>query len=119
MSQKDAQSQALRVRRNQERRALLPDSYKHWGFGQDGTTQENLSVRTCGENRSRSDSGYRSRGRSAGGILRQLIEEVDDQLAYHKLQIKKLKQKREQLLKLHSEQQQEAGEDDGEPGEPD
>ncbi len=40
------------------------------------------------------------------------MEEVDDQLAYHELQIKKLKQKREQLLKLYEEQQQEAGEDD-------
>jgi hypothetical protein len=35
------------------------------------------------------------------------------------LQIKKVKQKREQLLNLHEEQQQEAGEDDGEPREPD
>jgi hypothetical protein len=115
MPQKDAKSQALRVRRNQERRALLPDSYKHRGFGQDGTTEANLSVRTGRENRSGSDSGCRSRGATAGGILRQLIEEVDDQLAYHKLQIKKLKQKREQLLKLHEEQQQTTSKDDMEP----
>lgn len=119
MTEKDAKSQALRVRRNQEGRALLSDSYKHRGFGQDGAAQENLSLRTGGENRSWSDSGCRSRGRSAGGILRQLMEEVDDQLAYHELQIKKLKQKREQLLKLYEEQQQEAGEDDGELGETD
>jgi hypothetical protein len=119
MTEKDAKSQALRVRRNQEGRALLPDSYKHRGFGQDGAAEENLSVRNGGENRSRSDSGCRSRGRSAGGILRQLMEEVDDQLAYHELQIKKLKQKREQLLKLYEEQQQEAGEDDSKSGETD
>jgi hypothetical protein len=34
--QKDAKSQTLRVRRNKEGRTLLPDSYKHRGFGQDG-----------------------------------------------------------------------------------
>jgi hypothetical protein len=119
MTEKDAKSQALRVRRNQEGRALLSDSYKHRGFGQDGAAQENLSLRTGGENRSWSDSDRSPRGTTAGGILRQLMEEVDDQLAYHELQIKKLKQKREQLLKLYEEQQQEAGEDDGESGEPD
>ncbi|MCA1993599.1 MAG: hypothetical protein LDL41_16380 [Coleofasciculus sp. S288] len=46
------------------------------------------------------------------------MEEVDDQLAYHELQIKKLKQKREQLQQLY-EEQQEAGEDDSEPVETD
>jgi hypothetical protein len=45
------------------------------------------------------------------------MEEVDDQLAYHESQIKKLTQRREQLLKLYEEQQQEAGEDDSKPGE--
>ena len=40
------------------------------------------------------------------------MEEVDDQLAYHELQIKKLKQKREQLQQLYEELQQKAGEDD-------
>jgi len=119
MTEKDAKSQALRVRRNQEGRALLSDSYKHRGFGQDGAVQENLSVRTGGENRSWSDSGCSPRGTAFGGILRQLIEEADEQLAYHELQIKKVKQRREQLQQLYEEQQQKAGEDDGEPGEPD
>jgi hypothetical protein len=36
-------------------------------------------------------------------------------LAYHELQIKKLKQRREQLLKLYEEQQQTTGEDEVEP----
>ena len=119
MTAKDAKSQALRVRRNQEGRALLPDSYKPRWFEQDGTAEENLSVRTGGENRSRSASDRSPRGTTAGGILRQLIEESDDQLAYHESQIKKLTQRREQLQQLYEELQQKAGEDDGEPGETD
>ena len=119
MPLKDAQNEARGIRRKQKRGQLCLDPNKSKGAHQNGAGKEDQPLRTGGENWSRSDSGYRSRGRSAGGILRQLIEEVDDQLAYHKLQIKKLKQKREQLLKLHSEQQQEADEDDGEPGEPD
>ena len=119
MPLKDAQNEARRIRRKQKRGQLRPDSNKPKGAHQDGRGKEDQPLRTGGENRSRSDSGCRSRGRSAGGILRQLIEEVDNQLAYHELQIKKLKQRREQLLKLHEEQQQEAGEDDSKPGETD
>ena len=119
MPLKDAQNEARRIRRKQKRGQLRPDSNKLKGADQDGRGKEDQPFRTGGENRSRSDSGCRSRGRSAGGILRQLMEEVDDQLAYHELQIKKLKQKREQLLKLYEEQQQEAGEDDSKPGETD
>jgi hypothetical protein len=117
MTEKDAKSQTLRVRRNQEGRALLSDSYKHRGFGQDGTAEENLSLRTGRENRSRSDSDRSPRGTTVGGILRQLIEEADDQLAYHDSQIKKLTQRREQLQQLYEELQQKAGEDNGEPQE--
>jgi len=119
MPLKDAQNEALGTRRKQKRGQLRPDSNKPKGAHQDGTGKEDQPLRTGGENRSWSDSGCRSRGRSAGGILRQLMEEVDDQLAYHELQIKKLKQKREHLLKLYEEQQQEAGEDDSKPGETD
>ena len=49
--------------------------------------------------------------------MRQLIEEADDQLAYHDSQIKKLTQRREQLQQLYEELQQKAGEDNGEPQE--
>lgn len=119
MPLKDAKNEARGTWRKQRRGKLLSDPNQPEGTHQDGAGKEDQPLRTGGENRSWSDSGCRSRGRSAGGILRQLMEEVDNQLAYHELQIKKLKQKREQLLKLYEEQQQKAGEDDGEPGEPD
>ena len=115
MPQKDAKSQALRVRRNQERRALLPDSYKHRGFGQDGTTEANLSVRICRENWSWSDFNLSSRGTTAGGILRELIDEIDEQSAYLSSQLKKLSDRRRQLEDLYRELQAQAREgNDGE-----
>src|SRR5690242_11437153 len=101
---KDAQNEALGTRRKQKRGQLCLDPNQSKGAHQNGAGKEDQPFRTGGENRSWSDSSCRSRGRSAGGILRQLMEEVDNQLAYHELQIKKLKQKREQLLKLYEEQ---------------
>jgi hypothetical protein len=108
--QKDAKSQALRVWRNQERRAFLPDSYKHRGSGQDGTAEENLSLRTGGENRSRSDCDRSPGGTTVGGILRELIDEVDEQSAYHSSQLQKLSDRRRQLEDLYRELQAQAGE---------
>jgi hypothetical protein len=113
--QKDAESQALRVRRNQEGRAFLPDSYKHRGSGQDGTAEENLSLRTGGENRSRFDSDRSPRETTTGGILRELIDEVDEQSAYLSSQLKKLSDRRRQLEDLYQELQAQAEEgNDGE-----
>ena len=109
MTEKDAKSQTLRVRRNQEGRALLSDSYKHRGFGQDGTAEENLSLRTGGENRSRSDCDRSPRGTTVGGILRELIDEVDEQSAYLSSQLKKLSDRRRQLEDLYQELQSQAG----------
>ncbi|HEY9726336.1 MAG TPA: hypothetical protein V6D50_07775 [Chroococcales cyanobacterium] len=109
MPQKDAKSQALRVRRNQEGRALLSDSYKHRGSGQDGTAEENLSLRTSGENRSRSDSDCSPRETTVGGILRELMDEVDQQSAYLSSQLKKLSDRRRQLEDFYRELQAQAG----------
>ena len=110
MTEKDAKSQTLRVRRNQEGRAFLPDSYKHRGFGQDGTAEENLSLRTGRENRSRSDSDRSPRGTTAGGILRELIDEVDEQSAYHSSQLERLSDRRRHLEQLYQELQAQARE---------
>ena len=119
MPLKDAKNEARGTWRKQRRGKLLSDPNQPEGTHQDGAGKEDQPFRTGGENRSGSDSSCSPRGTASGGILRQLIEEADEQLAYHELQIKKLKQKREQLLKLYEEQQQETGEDDGEPGETD
>lgn len=113
--QKDAKSQALRVRRNQEGRALLSDSDKHRGSGQDGTAEENLSLRTGRENRSRSDCDRSPGGTTVGGILRELMNEIDEQSAYLSSQLKKLSDRRRQLEDLHRELQAQAEEgNDGE-----
>jgi|ERR671932_192400 hypothetical protein len=119
MARKNAKSQALGVWGTQK----VSKSSNHLNRNEevegDGTRLENQPIRTGGEDCTRHDSAHSPRGTASGGILRQLIEEADEQLAYHELQIKKLKQKREQLLKLYEEQQQKASEDDGEPGETD
>ena|SRR3712207_300960 len=110
MPLKDAQNEARGTRRKQKRGQLCLDPNKPKGAHQNGAGKEDQPFRTGGENWARNDSGCRARGTTTGGILRQLIEEVDDQLAYHELQIKKLKQKHEQLLKMYEEQQQTTGE---------
>jgi len=119
MARKNAKSQALRVWGDQKVSNSINHLNRDGEVEGDGTRLENQPIRTGGEDCTRHDSARSPRGTASGGILRQLIEEADEQLAYHELQIKKVKQRREQLLKLYEEQQQEAGEDDGESGEPD
>lgn len=119
MPLKDAENKARGIRRKQKRGELCFDPNQPEGTHQDGAGKEDQPIRTGGENRSGSDSSCSPRGTASGGILRQLIEEADEQLAYHELQIKKVKQRREQLQQLYEEQQQKAGDDDRESGEPD
>lgn len=116
MPQKDAKSQALRVRRNQKGRPLLPDSDKHQGSRQDSTAEESLSVTTGGANRSGSDFNHRLGGATVGGILRELMDEVDRQSAhhssqasYHNSQLEKLSDRRRHLEQLYQELQAQAG----------
>ena len=119
MARKNAKSQALRVWGDQKVSNSINHLNRDGEVEGDGTRLENQPIRTGGEDCTRHDSARSPRGTASGGILRQLIEEADEQLAYHELQIKKVKQRREQLQQLYEEQQQKASEDDGEPGEPD
>ena len=109
MARKNAKSQALRVRRDQK----VSNSINHLNRSEevegDGTRLENQPIRTGGEDCTRHNSGGRLGGATVGGILRELMDEVDQQSAYHSSQLKKLSDRRRQLEDFYRELQAQAG----------
>ncbi len=110
MPLKNAQNEARGTRRKQKRRQLRLDPNRLKGSRQDGAGKEDQPLRTGGENRSGSDFDLSSRETTAGGILRELIEEVDEQSAYLSSQLKKLSDRRRHLEQLYQELQTQTGE---------
>ena len=109
MPLKDAQNEARGTRRKQKRGQLRPDANKPKGAHQDGEGQEDQQIRVGGANRSRSDSDRSPGGTTIGGILRELMDEVDQQSAYLSSQLKKLSDRRRQLEDFYRELQAQAG----------
>jgi hypothetical protein len=83
MPLKDAENEARGIWRKQKRGELRLDSNQPEGTHQDGEGKEYQPLRTGGENWSGHNSGCRLGGTTVGGILRELIDEVDEQSAYH------------------------------------
>ena|SRR3712207_2334320 len=109
MARKNAKSQALRVRRDQK----VSNSINHLNGSEEvegnGTRLENQPIRTGGEDCTRHNSGGRLGGATVGGILRELMDEVDQQSAYLSSQLKKLSDRRRQLEDFYRELQAQAG----------
>jgi len=109
MARKNAKNQALRVRRDQK----VSNSINHLNRSEevegDGTRLENQPIRTGGEDCTRHNSSGRLGGATVGGILRELMDEVDQQSAYHSSQLKKLSDRRRQLEDFYRELQTQAG----------
>lgn len=115
MPLKNAQNEARGTRRKQKRRQLRLDPNKLKGSHQDGAGKEDQPLRTGGENWSGHNSGCSPGGTTVGGILRELIDEVDEQSAYHSSQLERLSDRRRQLEDLYRELQAQAEEgNDGE-----
>jgi hypothetical protein len=110
MAKKNAKSQALRVRRDQK----VSNSINHLNRSEevegDGTRLENQPIRTGGEDCTPHNSGCSLGGSTVGGILRELIDEVDEQSAYHSSQLERLSDRRRHLEQLYQELQAQAGE---------
>ena len=133
MPLKDAQNEARGTRRKQKRGQLRPDANKPKGAHQDGEGQEDQPIRVGGANRSRSDFHRSPGGTTVGGILRELIDEVDKQSAYHSsqlnyhnaqlshhnTQLERLSDRRRQLEDFYRELQAQAEEGDDEESEDD
>lgn len=109
MPLKDAQNEARGIRRKQKRGQLCLDPNKSKGAHQNGAGEEDQPLRTGGENWSRSDSDRSPGGTTIGGILRELMDEVDQQSAYLSSQLKKLSDRRRQLEDFYRELQAQAG----------
>jgi hypothetical protein len=117
MPLKNAQNEARGTRRKQKRRQLRLDPNRLKGSRQDGAGKEDQPLRTGGENWSGHNSGCRLGGTTVGGILRELIDEVDEQSAYHSSQasyhnsqLERLSDRRRHLEQLYQELQAQAGE---------
>jgi hypothetical protein len=110
MPLKDAENEARGIWRKQKRGELRLDSNQPEGTHQDGEGKEYQPLRTGGENWSGHNSGCSPRGTTAGGILRELMDEIDEQSAYLSSQLKKLSDRRRQLEDLYRELQAQAGE---------
>jgi Zn-finger protein len=115
MPLKDAENEARGIWRKQKRGELCLDSNQPEGTHQDGEGKEYQPLRTGGENWARSDFHLSSRETTAGGILRELMDEIDEQSAYHSSQLQKLSDRRRHLEQLYQELQAQAREgNDGE-----
>jgi hypothetical protein len=129
MPLKDAENEARGIWRKQKRGELRLDSNQPEGTHQDGEGKEYQPLRTGGENWSRSDFHRSPGGTAVGGILRELIDEVDkqsayhssqvsyhnSQLSYHNSQLERLSDRRRQLEDFYRELQDRAEEgNDGE-----
>ena len=115
MPLKDAENEARGIWRKQKRGELCLDSNQPEGTHQDGEGKEYQPLRTGGENWARSDFNLSPRETTAGGILRELMDETDEQSAYHSSQLKKLSDRRRHLEQLYQELQAQAREgNDGE-----
>jgi|SRR4028119_127802 hypothetical protein len=110
MPLKDAENEARGIWRKQKRGELRLDSNQPEGTHQDGEGKEYQPLRTGGENWSGHNSGCRLGGTTVGGILRELIDEVDEQSAYHSSQLERLSDRRRHLEQLYQELQAQAGE---------
>ncbi len=89
--------------RIQKTNRVEPDPNSYREAGSDGREVQVESIGAGRENSQGSNSINQPRRTIAGGILRQLIEENDDQLAYHSQQIEKLRHRRQQLDDLFNE----------------
>ncbi len=115
MARKNAKSQALRVWGDQKVSNSINHLNRDGEVEGDGTRLENQPIRTGGEDCTRHDSARSPRGTTAGGILRELIDEIDEQSAYLSSQLKKLSDRRRHLERLYQELSAQTGEgDDGE-----
>ncbi len=110
MPLKDAENEARGIWRKQKRGELCLDSNQPEGTHQDGEGKEYQPLRTGGENWSWFDNDFSTRETTAGGILRELIDEVDEQSAYYSSQLKKLSDRRCHLEQLYQELQSQIGE---------
>jgi hypothetical protein len=117
MPLKDAENEARGIWRKQKRGELRLDSNQPEGTHQDGEGKEYQPLRTGGENWSGHNSGCSLGGSTVGGILRELIDEVDEQSAYHSSQasyhnsqLERLSDRRRHLEQLYQELQAQAGE---------
>jgi hypothetical protein len=117
MPLKDAENEARGIWRKQKRGELRLDSNQPEGTHQDGEGKEYQPLRTGGENWSGHNSGCRLGGTTVGGILRELIDEVNEQSAYHSSQasyhnsqLERLGDRRRHLEQLYQELQAQAGE---------
>jgi len=73
-------------------------------------TTENQHILPAGKNWSGGDISGSNRGTISGGIIRQLIQEADDQLKESIARVKKLQQRKEQLMQLFHELSEKTGE---------
>ena len=110
MPLKDAENEARGIWRKQKRGELCLDSNQPEGTHQDGEGKEYQPLRTGGENWARSDFNLSPRETTAGGILRELMDEIDEQSAYHSSQLQKLSDRRRHLEQLYQELQAQARE---------
>ncbi len=110
MPLKDAENEARGIWRKQKRGELRLDSNQPEGTHQDGEGKEYQPLRTGGENWARSDFHLSPRETTTGGILRELMDEIDEQSAYLSSQLERLSDRRRQLEDLYRELQAQAGE---------
>jgi|GEM_PF-3610983 len=99
----NAERESQDLQRVQKTNWVKPDPNSHRKAGSDGGQVQTESIGTGRKNSQGADSVHQPRRTIAGGILRQLIEENNDQLAYHSQQLEKLKHRRRQLDDLFNE----------------
>jgi Zn-finger protein len=109
MPLKDAENEARGIWRKQKRGEFRLDSNQPEGTHQDGEGKEYQPFRTGGENWSGSNFHLSPRETTAGGILRELMNEIDEQSAYLSSQLERLSDRRRQLEDLYQELQSQAG----------
>ncbi|HEY9665897.1 MAG TPA: hypothetical protein V6C91_03785 [Coleofasciculaceae cyanobacterium] len=112
MAKKNAKSQALRVWRDQKVSNSINHLNRNGEVEGDGTRLENQPIGTGREDCTGHNSGCRLGGTTVGGILRELIDEVDEQSAYHSSQasyhnsqLERLSDRRRHLQQLYQELQ--------------
>nr|WP_293167095.1 hypothetical protein [Okeania sp. SIO2C9] len=92
MTSKNAKSQALGVRGNQELSHPVSHRDRDEETQGDGGKQRDLSVGTSGKNCQRAYSSSSAGGTTAGGIINQLILKAEKQLVKIKGQIQQLQE---------------------------
>lgn len=103
VGENNAERESQDLQRVQKTDRIEPDTNSYREARPDGREVQSKSIRTGREDSQGADSINQPRRTIAGGILRQLIEENDDQLAYHSQQLEKLRNRRQQLGDLFNE----------------